>query len=254
MVGSGNVATHLSIAFEKAGHAVQAVYSRQLAHAQALARKLQNAVASDSLNFSSSQPADIYLLCLNDAAIPEVINQMQFPPDSLVVHTSGSLSMNVLFTTQKFKKGVFYPVQTFSKNQAVDLANTPIAIEAEDDTTVRILQDLAHSISSSVFSLSSQDRKILHLAAVFACNFTNHLLGISQEILQGHGLDPVLLKPLVESTITKAMKNNPYEVQTGPAVRGDQNIMQAQMQFLAPNTNYQQLYKLISLSIQNQKK
>jgi predicted short-subunit dehydrogenase-like oxidoreductase (DUF2520 family) len=237
------------LAFEAAGHRVSIIYSRQKENAQMLAAKLQAATPTDSLTFIFYPKTDIYLVCVADAAVPEVVQTATFPPGSVVVHTSGSLPVTVIQNSAISQIGVFYPIQSFNKNQPVNLGQTPIAIEATDSEVKNLLHALAASISTKVVSLSGADRKKLHLAAVFACNFTNHLLGISREILKQHYLEPDLLKPLITSTIQKAWANDPFEVQTGPAVRGDDNILQDQLQQLQAEPTYQQIYQLLSQSI-----
>ena len=250
MLGSGNVATHLSLAFEKAGHQVISVYSRHLAHAQELAAKLKNAAATTSTDFTLFPFSDFYFLCLTDFSLPQVYAQTKFPEAGIVVHTSGSLPLTILNNPAHIRTGVFYPIQTFSKDQAVDLTQTPIAIESEMPEVVASLKALAASVSRQVVALASQDRKTLHLAAVFACNFTNHLLGISQEILKSKALSPDLLAALVQTTLHKALSNNPFAVQTGPAVRGDANIIQQQIQQLEMQPVYREVYEVMTHSIQ----
>jgi len=250
ILGSGHVATHLSLAFEKAGHEVIMVYSRSLTNGQALAVKLKKATAVTSTDFTALPTGHVFFLCVTDSALPEVLAQAKFPAGSIVVHTSGSLPLSVLENQAGIHTGVFYPIQTFSKDQAVNLTKTPIAVEAEMPEVDVCLKNLAASVSQQVVSLSSPDRKTLHLAAVFACNFTNHLLGISQEILMRKALSPDLLHALVQTTLQKALNNNPFTVQTGPAVRGDANIMQQQIQQLELEPIYQEIYEAISHSIQ----
>jgi len=250
MLGSGNVATHLSLAFEKAGHEIVTVYSRHLAHAQELAAKLKSAAANTATDFTTLPTSHIYCLCVTDSALAEVFRQAKFPVGSIVVHTSGSLPLSILENQAGIRTGVFYPIQTFSKNQEVDLTQTPIAVEAEIPEVTACLNVLAASVSRQVVVLSSQDRKTLHLAAVFACNFTNHLLGISQEILKNKGLNPSLLQALVSATLNKALIHNHFSVQTGPAIRGDANVIQQQIQQLEMQPVYQAIYEVISHSIQ----
>jgi predicted short-subunit dehydrogenase-like oxidoreductase (DUF2520 family) len=252
-LGSGNVATHLSQALARAGHQVLGVYSLQRDHAAALAAFFPQAIATDSLDFTSCAPADLYLVCVTDAAVVELMRQARFPDGSRVAHTSGSLPLAVV-AAPTLRPGVFYPIQTFSKDQALDLSQTPIAVEAGDPVTGRVLLELAASITGKVVSLSSQDRQHLHLAAVFACNFTNHLLGIGQELLQRQQLDPALLHPLIEATIHKALGNPPFQVQTGPAVRGDANILARHQDLLQDQPLYREIYALLSASIGQKKK
>ena len=254
LIGSGQVATHLGLAFERAGHRVQLVYSRHLAHATQLTAQLAQAFATDSLDFRTQPQCDLYLVSISDAAVAAVMTRTRFPEGSRVVHTSGSLPASVLARPEfKLQTGVFYPIQTFSRNQPVNLAETPIALEAENPELAALLQHLATGISQKVIFMAGPERKQLHLAAVFACNFTNHLLGISRELLTQNSLDPHLLEPLIKTTIEKSFANNPFTVQTGPAVRDDNNIMQEHLRLLSQEPLYQQIYSLLSRSIQGKK-
>ncbi|KAA5539534.1 Rossmann-like and DUF2520 domain-containing protein [Adhaeribacter rhizoryzae] len=254
LVGSGQVATHLGLAFAQAGHQVVGVYSRQLAHAIVLANQLPPAIATNNLDFRNQPACDIYLVSVSDAAVASVIAEAQFPLGSYVVHTSGSLPVTVLARPDlELRTGVFYPIQTFSRNQPVNLATTPIALEAAEPALTTLLQQLAASISQQVIFMAGPDRKKLHLAAVFACNFTNHLLGISREILLKNNLEPGLLNPLIRATLEKSFSADPFTVQTGPAMRGDANILQEHLQMLAPEPLYQQVYGVLSESIQAKK-
>jgi predicted short-subunit dehydrogenase-like oxidoreductase (DUF2520 family) len=249
LLGSGNVATHLGLALARAGHRILGVYSRQLKHAEALAAQFQQALATDAADFTAWPAADLYLVCLTDAAVAELVRQARFPAGSIVAHTSGSLPLAVVAADPLVHPAVFYPIQTFSKGQPVDLAQTPIALEAADAQTAAALQSLAATLTTRVVAMSSQDRQHLHLAAVFACNFTNHLLGIGQELLQRQHLDPDLLQPLIRATWLKAQHHPPFQVQTGPAVRGDANVLARHLELLQDQPRYRDLYALLSESI-----
>jgi predicted short-subunit dehydrogenase-like oxidoreductase (DUF2520 family) len=253
ILGSGSVATHLSLALARAGHRILGVYSRQLNHAAGLAAQLSQAMATDSLDFTSCPPADLYLVCVTVAAVAGLITPARWPAGCIVAHTSGSLPLAVAAANARVRPAVFYPIQTFSKNQPVDLARTPIAVEAADPPTAGALKNVAASISRQVVTLSSQDRQHLHLAAVFACNFTNHLLGIGRELLERQHLEPALLQPLIEATFHKALRQPPFQVQTGPAVRDDVNILARHQELLQDQPGYRQLYALLSESIRQKR-
>lgn len=253
ILGSGNVATHLSRALARAGHRMLGIYSRQGRHAQELAAEFPGAGATDTPDFSAWPAADLYLVCLPDAAVSGLVRQARFPAGSVVAHTSGSLPLAVLAENPLIRPAVFYPIQTFSKSQPVDLSHTPIAVEAADAETAAALYRLAATITDRVLDLSSEERQYLHLAAVFACNFTNHLLGISQELLQRHQLDPALLQPLVEATFRKALAQPPFRVQTGPALRGDANTLARQQELLQDQPRYREIYELLSESIRQER-
>ncbi|QMU26953.1 Rossmann-like and DUF2520 domain-containing protein [Adhaeribacter radiodurans] len=253
LIGAGNVAWHLGHAFEQAGHRIITVYSRTLAKAEFLAEALLQAHPTQQLDFSLVK-ADIFILAVKDDAVADVLKQAIFPINSLVVHTSGSLPVSVFTAQPKIRGGVFYPVQTFSKEVAINLKQTPIGLETSNPTDMDLLKKLAESISDQVLELTTEARKIIHLAAVFACNFTNHLLGISQELLAKHQLKFSVLQPLITETFQKAFTHSPFQVQTGPAVRSDENILTQHQQLLQQNLNYLAVYTTLSQSIQQKAK
>ncbi|MGB3946541.1 MAG: F420-dependent NADP oxidoreductase [Bacteroidia bacterium] len=248
-IGSGNVATHLALALKKAGHRIIQVYSQHLEHADALA-KLVKAQSIDSIELIDKM-ADIYIVAVKDDAIEVVVKQLQLS-DKIVAHTSGSIDMKALKNASK-NYGVFYPLQTFSKNKKVDFKTVPICLEANNSDTFTVLLNLAQ-ISTNVQSINSKQRKSIHLAAVFACNFSNHLYAIADTILQKNKLSLELLKPLIEETAQKIKTTAPVLAQTGPAVRNDKKIMKNHLEMLSSNSDYQKIYELLSKSIQKQRK
>jgi predicted short-subunit dehydrogenase-like oxidoreductase (DUF2520 family) len=250
IVGAGNVAWHLAQALQAAGHSIIIVYSRTKAHSEALAHLLPGSVATQSLDFESIT-ADVIIIAVPDAALASVVKELKIPTGAVVAHTSGSQPASVLESIPGAGYGVFYPLQTFSKQAPVDLLQVPILVEGNTEETTAILQKLAQSISHQVEQVTSEKRRQLHLAAVFACNFTNHLLGISQELLQNADLPLNLLQPLIQETIKKATTHNPYTVQTGPAIRHDQNVIEEHLRLLATQPNFQEIYQLLTRSIQD---
>ena len=248
-VGAGNVAWHLAQALTAAGHEVEAIYSRSRTSREPLASQLPQAQTLDTLDFSRLV-LDVVFISVPDAALADVAAALKVSPGTLVVHTSGSQPLALLQKVEGARAGVFYPLQTFSKIKPIDMALVPLLVEAQSQETLQQLETLARSISSQVYQVSSEARKQLHLAAVFACNFTNHLLGISQQLLQEANLPKQLLQPLIEETIAKAAQQNPFSVQTGPAIRGDENVLQAHLQLLEQHPAYASLYRQLSKSIQ----
>jgi predicted short-subunit dehydrogenase-like oxidoreductase (DUF2520 family) len=248
LIGSGNVAWHLSQALEKAGHQVREIYSRSAEHAEQVAEKLYDAQVVATLDFSEST-SDVFILCVSDDAIAAVADQVILPhEDAILCHTSGSQPLGVL--AGRPRTGVFYPLQTFSKSRRVDISSVPFCIEASDGEAESILVDLGQSLSRTVYLVNSQERKTLHIGAVFAGNFTNHLIALAQHLLQQEGLEFDLLKPLIRETIEKALEApNPAVVQTGPAVRGDLQVINAHLDYLQQMPHRQALYKLLSDSI-----
>jgi predicted short-subunit dehydrogenase-like oxidoreductase (DUF2520 family) len=248
-VGAGNVAWHLAQAFDKTNHQVLEVFSRDLKNAEKLCKRLYTAEPKKDLNFSTSK-AEIIFLCVPDDAIQELAWHLKAKLNTILVHISGSKGLQQL---QLFPnpKGVFYPLQTFTKQKAVNFKTIPICLEASDKQTEKVLETLAFSICDNVAFVDSNDRKTLHIAAVFACNFSNHLLSIAKGILEKEGLDFEILKPLIIETIDKALEVGPENAQTGPAIRKDIKVLEEHFKSLEYNPELQKLYKLMSDSIIN---
>lgn len=250
LIGSGNVATQLGLGLAKAGHTIETVYSRTKEHAAALATLLNGTIAPDT-DFRQSQ-SELFIVAVNDQSIETLVQAVLLPPQAIIAHTSGSVAMQVLH--QFPRHGVFYPLQTFTKGKEINFTEVPFGIEASEEETYRTLAAIASTLSPHVQSISSAQRKILHVAAVFACNFTNYLLSVSETILEKENLDFGLMKPLVDETIRKAFAIGPDKAQTGPAFRGDEVIMQQHLHYLQTQPVFQQLYKQLSEGIQYQKK
>ncbi|PTX15324.1 putative short-subunit dehydrogenase-like oxidoreductase (DUF2520 family) [Pontibacter mucosus] len=249
IIGAGNVGWHLAQALQAAGHTVTGVYSRTAPPREELAAQLKSAQPLSSLGLQSIN-ADVVLVAVPDAAIAAVAAALRVQPGTVVAHTSGSQPLSILAAVQDAQTGVFYPLQTFSKAKPVAFKQVPILLEATDQAALQRLQELATSISHTVEVVPSGARKHLHLSAVFACNFTNHLLGISRQLLQEANLPQHLLQPLIQETIAKAMQHDPYTVQTGPAIRRDQNVIEEHLHMLQQHPRLQKLYRLLTQSIQ----
>lgn len=249
-IGAGNLAWHLAPAFEAAGCLVRHVFSRQKQQALHLCERLYEASPTTSLDFSNSN-TQLFVLCVRDDALSQVVEQLVLPNvhDLLVVHTSGSQPMQVL-AELGVEHGVFYPLQTFSKQKYIHWQEVPICIEGSSSQVNQRLRQLAQRISKKVYTLSSPQRQSLHIAAVFACNFTNHMLAIAQRLCMQNGLSFELLHPLIRETIEKAITLDPIQAQTGPAARGDTELIQQHLHKLAGQPMMQQIYQLISASIQ----
>ncbi|GAB2529142.1 Rossmann-like and DUF2520 domain-containing protein [Rufibacter soli] len=250
IIGAGNVATHLVKGFLTAGAEVPVVYSRTLASAQKLANLSPSTQATASLNFQELPRADVYLIAVPDQVLPELVSQLKFPEEAVVAHTSGTQPLETLQALSEVSTGVFYPVQTFSKEKEVDWLRIPVCVEGSSPEAEEKLQQLAKLLSDQVVVMAGPARRQLHLAAVFACNFTNHLWGIAQEVLQQAQLPASLLEPLVEETLEKAFLFPPFQVQTGPAQRGDATTIEAHLKLLESQPQYQELYKMLTASIQ----
>lgn len=245
IIGSGNLATQLGLALHKEGYLISQVFSRNKKNAEILSKKLKAKAVVDLKKLSTD--SSIYIISVKDDAIESVAKQLKLK-DQIVVHTSGSVSMDVLKKTSK-NYGVFYPLQTFSKEKQASFKTIPICIEANNNTTSTTLQYFAKSISGNVQKVNSEQRKKIHLAAVFACNFTNHMYAIAEHLLAKDKLSLDLLKPLIEETAHKIKKTKPSNAQTGPAIRNDKKTIDAHVKLLANEKDFKKIYELITKSI-----
>ncbi len=251
LFGAGRVAGQLGPALAAAGHAVVFVWSRHAATAGALAAGLPGAaVLTDP---AAPPPADVYLLAVPDAAVAPLLAAVAWPAGAVVAHLAGALPLAVFGARPGVRGGVLYPLQTFSAGRFVDWAAVPLCVEAADADAQNLLLALARSLSADVRLLASADRLRLHVAAVFANNFTNHLLGIADALLAEAGLPAALLAPLVRETVDKALAaGSPFAVQTGPAARRDAPTLGAHREALAAHPAWLGLYNQLTASIQAQ--
>ncbi|MCB2221701.1 MAG: DUF2520 domain-containing protein [Bacteroidetes bacterium] len=251
LIGAGNVATHLGYALEKGGFQIVQVYSRTKAAAQKLADDLYTDFTTDL--HSIRKDGDLYIISVRDSAVKNIAEQLQIAPNP-VVHTSGSLDLEILKQTSD-RRGVFYPLQTFSKSRNTQFKTIPICLEANSEELLAELENMAGKISDHVQRINTERRRILHLAAVFACNFPNFMYTIAEEIVEQGDFNFDILRPLIKETTEKIMINLPIESQTGPAIRNDQNIMNKHLEMLQAYPAYQKLYEMISREIhENSKK
>lgn len=247
-IGSGNLAWHLAPALDNTDFAVREVYSRNPAHAAALVERLYQANVKATLDFSTST-SQIFIIATTDEAIEEIAQEIILPESAILVHTSGSQPLSLLGYAATPNIGVFYPLQTFSKTNKVDFKEIPIFLESENSETEKALQLMAKAISKNIFKITSHERKALHVSAVFAANFTNHMLLIAQELMKENDLSFDWLKPLIAEMINKSLTIGPENAQTGPARRGDFEILDKHLEFLAGDEPLAELYKLISQHI-----
>ena len=265
-LGSGNLATHLSLALKAAGEDIIQIFSRTQEHAQALADKL-HCDSCVSINDIRTD-ADVYIFSVKDDALPSLIKQLSehlsqhpFSPlgaggathHPIFLHTAGSVPMSVfpetlhssLFT---FHFGVLYPMQTFSKDRNVKFREIPCFVEACDNDTLEEIKGIASKVSDHVLEMSSEKRRKLHLAAVFACNMVNHCYRLAEKVLEEEGIDFSLYLPLIQETANKVKELSPRQAQTGPMVRYDKKIMDAQIA-LINDERTRQIYRLMADSI-----
>lgn len=246
LIGAGNLATHLGKALHAAGHDMVQVFSRTIQSAETLASLLDAEPLTDMAQVRDD--ADVYIFSVKDSALEQLISQLCGGEKKVFLHTAGSMPMSV-FRGKALHYGVLYPMQTFSKQREVDFSIIPCFIEANDEFALKQIEGLAGQISHRVYQLSSEDRKYLHLSAVFACNFANHCYAASQELLQQHGIPFDVMLPLIDETAAKVHGMTPKEAQTGPAVRYDENVIGKQIQLLENQPYFQKIYDCMSKSI-----
>ncbi len=246
-IGAGNLATNLARAMQEAGYDIRQVYSRTEESARTLAEAIGADYTTDLGQVMGG--AALYIVALKDDALVELLPQITAGKgDALVVHTAGSIPMD-LWKGHAVRYGVFYPMQTFSKQREVDFCEVPFFVEAVRREDVDWLKELASSLSNRVYEATSEQRKSLHLAAVFTCNFTNHMYALAAELLAKYQLPFDVMLPLIEETARKIHELDPREAQTGPAIRNDEQVMNNHLAMLADDPAVQQLYKEISRSI-----
>lgn len=252
MVGAGRLATQLARALAEAGHDIVDVYSRTIDSARQLATVVGSS-ATDSIERLPLE-ADAFIIAVKDDALTSLLPQLaEGRRQQSFFHTAGSIPMSV-FDGQVDHYGVIYPAQTFSKERKVSLARVPLFIEGSDAGTLQLAQLIASSVSEDVRELSSEQRRYLHLAAVFACNFTNHCYAMSAEILERHGIPFDAMLPLIDETAAKVHELHPRDAQTGPAIRYDERVIKAQQQLLADSPELQAIYTAMSQSIHEKSK
>ncbi|HKO77660.1 MAG TPA: Rossmann-like and DUF2520 domain-containing protein [Flavobacterium sp.] len=243
IIGSGNVAQHLIDAFAKS-NAVEIiqVFSRTQKDISLLldSSKITN-------DWNALVEADLYIIAVSDDAISSVSSQLPFE-NRLVVHTSGSSPLTSL--DEKNRKGVFYPLQTFTKGKTIDFKTIPFCLETQFENDYALLEKVAQSISDNVYKIDSHQRKALHVAAVFVNNFTNYLYQLGSDICQENHVSFDILKPLILETAEKLLTLSPKDAQTGPAKRNDISTIEAHESFLS-NENQSTIYKILTQSIQN---
>ena len=227
IIGKGNVATNLDYAFRKKGVACQMVSSRY--------------------GLDQLPAANVYIYSVKDEALAEVVAQVQGKEKSLHLHTSGTMPITV-FGADKPHAGIFYPFQTFSKARLIeDFSTVPVFFEARGIDDISAVYSLALTITSHVYEASQQDRERLHVAGVFTNNFTNLMYTMAAELLKSTHIPFSALLPLIDETAAKIHSMAPRDAQTGPARRGDENVMSRHMQLL--NEEQREIYRLLSDAI-----
>lgn len=241
-IGSGNVASHLSKSLASKGLHISGIYGRNPASTQALAE--MTGAKWGAISELKISEHDLLIISVPDHAIEEVMKQIP-SGDGLIAHTSGSLELSVLHQLGK-RTGVFYPLQTFSKEKDVNFENIPIMVEAQSEDDLESLEKLAQMLSPKVFLISSAQRKKIHIAAVFSSNFTNFLYHIAEDLLAKDNIPFEVIQPLIAETTNKIQHLKPFHAQTGPAVRNDLDTISSHLQDLESIPEYHEIYKLLS--------
>lgn len=240
IIGSGNVAYHLAKAFRLKGIPLAQIFGRNREELGKISEELNIPFSTEYL-----QDADLYIICVSDNSV-ENVSQLITKKDCLVAHTSGSLPKEIL--TGEYRKSSFYPLQTFSKSKELDYEKIPFFIEAENDQDQQLLIELASRISENVMGSSYEKRKYIHLTAVFACNFVNHLFARAKEISDSQEIPFDYFLPLINETVQKIYEIDPKSAQTGPAVRNDVRVLELHEQLLKDESL--EIYKTMNHSIQ----
>ena len=243
-IGAGNLATRLSLAMQRVGMQIGQVYS----HTETSARQLATRLGCPWTNDLSAlqEDGDLYVFSLKDTVLSDVISKVK-PNNGMWVHTAGSMPMSV-FEGYAQRFGVLYPLQTFSKGRNVNFDVIPIFLEANTDKNAYYLKNIASALSENVRFMSSEKRRSLHLAAVFACNFTNHIYTLSYKLLENESIPADVLLPLIDETVSKIHSMPPAAAQTGPAIRYDENVINKHLAML-DDPDMQAIYRLLSQSI-----
>ena len=244
-IGAGNLAWHLAPELENIGHKVSLVNNRTKKNATTLIDRLYNASYKKNLDFSRSE-VDAIIIAVKDSYIRDIVSEIIIPEHCSLFHTSGTQPMDILEISAADHYGVLYPLQTFTRGVKVNFRETPIFIEANGDHAFRILQDLTKGISKNIYKISSDQRSILHLSAVIASNFSNHMLTIAKSLMDENNMDFKLLENLVLSMFHKAFAIGPENGQTGPAVREDHDTLKKHLKLLKENRDVQKIYSHIS--------
>jgi predicted short-subunit dehydrogenase-like oxidoreductase (DUF2520 family) len=243
--GAGRVASALCRKMYAAGYDIELIVSLSEVNGRSLS---ESCMASWSQIAEFPLSTDLIIVAVPDHSLISVLNDLTCNPETLVVHTAGSFGLEV-FPEHIKRKGVFYPLQTFSKNRIVDFSGLPFLLESSDSFSSAIMEELAHSMGGKTLFVSSEQRIMIHLSAVFICNFTNHMLTGGWQVAEKAGIPFEIFFPLLKETISKAMDLGPEKSQTGPAVRNDTNTTGKHLELLSFSPDLQKLYREVTMSI-----
>ena len=246
ILGAGNVAFHLTRALIENTLSVRQIFNRTLAHAQEIGEANR---VSYTDKISEIEKADLYIIACADSGIEEFSHYIPFD-DVLVVHTSGSTPMSAL--KGDYRKGVFYPLQTFTKSKRLKYDEIPFFVEAENPEDTMALKELAQRISNDVYELDFASRMEVQMCGVWAANFVNHMYKIAGDICEKNNVPFDVLLPLIKETANKVEEMPPYDAQTGPARRGDDVIINRHLDLLQNDSRLLQIYQILTDSIKRE--
>lgn len=246
-IGAGNLAVNLAQALYEKGAEIVQIYSRTEESARQLAERMNAAWVTDLKEVIAN--ASLYIVSLKDSAFVELLPQIVAGKDgALFVHTAGSIPMDI-WEGKTSRYGVLYPMQTFSKQRAVDFKKIPFFIESAKKEDTELLKSIASLLSDKILEADSRQRRSLHLAAVFACNFTNHMYVLAADLLDRYGLPFEVMLPLIDETASKVHQLPPLKAQTGPAIRYDENVINKHLEMLTDDPAVKEIYQMLSESI-----
>ena len=245
LVGAGNVAWHMGKALSQKGYVIKQVLDRTASSSKQLANELKAELSGTPEDGIAG--ADACLICVSDDAIAAVIEQLK-PGNCLLMHTAGSVPLDV-FRKNADNYGVLYPLQTFTKGRPLDYSRIPFLTEANTPGNLNLINQIASSVSNHVMEANSTQRLFIHLAAIFASNFSNHMYALAEKLAAEYNMPFDLLKPLIAETTAKAMDMSPQKAQTGPAARGNVKVIEKHLELLKDHPGMQELYRMISKSI-----
>lgn len=249
MLGAGSVATHMALALQMHGYHISQVYSRTSDSAKILSQRTNSGFITDLEQLDTN--ADLYIIALKDSVVECLIKKLFV--NGIVVHTSGTLPMSLLENMSR-NYGVFYPLQTFSKSRPIRFDHIPICLEASDDESLAALKQVAATLSDKIYMMDSSQRQYIHLAAVFSCNFSNFMYVAAADVLRDHHISFEILIPLIREFFDKVTMMEPWDAQTGPAIREDKGIIRKQMELLDEYPEYKEIYRQITEKIIERKR
>jgi predicted short-subunit dehydrogenase-like oxidoreductase (DUF2520 family) len=249
LIGAGKLATNFAFTLKKKGFTVLQVYNRTHGPGMKLAKKISSYYIDDLLELTPE--ADLYALAVSDAALKQISEKIHLN-DQLIIHFSGTAEMNIL-KTSSLNYGVLYPPQTFTYQQSAGFLNIPLCIEANNSDTGKKLSAFAATLTDKIFKVNSDQRKIIHLSAIFAGNFTNFLYSVAENLLTESNLPMSILEPIIEKTKANSLQKNIFNLQTGPAIREDFEMIKTHIDILSERPGYKEIYRIITESIINYK-